>query len=241
MYKKICLNKLFFLKLSEALKLKAGITGTAENKMSVEQDTNKGGCGVAQRKSISGLRLRGLRSPERAAATSGSTSSHWHFSCTQEGERPQVWSALFSRAADVHSEYLRLPGWVGGRREKREVFVKSLSGETAWPGSGAEKTRADDAFQLLCQEKKKTAGIKRATAWDFSHLAVGELAGYFELEAIQVNVQQPDVGEDGCVQEAWAARSTLLQLRTQLQQQTKHVKAERILALLIVGPWHPGR
>lgn len=37
---------------------------------------------AVQRKSISGLRLRGLRCTERAAVTSGSRSAHWDSSWT---------------------------------------------------------------------------------------------------------------------------------------------------------------
>lgn len=55
-----------------------------------------------------------------------------------------------------------------------------------------------------------------------SHLVVGELAGCSQLKAVQVNVQQPDVGEDGRVQEAWTAHNSTLQLRTHLEQQTEH-------------------
>lgn len=58
---------------------------------------------------------------------------------------------------------------------------------------------------------------------EFGHLLVGEFAGCSELQAVQVNLQQPDVGEDGRVHEAWAAHGPLLQLRAQLGQQTKRV------------------
>lgn len=53
------------------------------------------------------------------------------------------------------------------------------------------------------------------------HLVAGQPVGCLDLQAVQVDAQQPEVGEDGRVQEARAARRPLLQLRAQLEQQTK--------------------
>lgn len=86
MYKKMCLNKLFFLKL-RVKRLNYQLEFRELQKIKLEQDDDKSGSGVAQNKSISGLRLWGLRCTERAAATSGSTSSHSDFSWTKEQER----------------------------------------------------------------------------------------------------------------------------------------------------------
>lgn len=55
-----------------------------------------------------------------------------------------------------------------------------------------------------------------------SHLIVGEFSGRFKGVTFKEKLQQADVAEDGSVEEAWTARSSLLQLGTLLEQQAEH-------------------
>lgn len=167
---------------------------------------------VAQRKSISGLRLWGLRCTERAAATSGSTSSHWDFSWTKSkrGRKERgVIGTFQQRSRCLHSQFLGyLCELAGGQRRCRCLWNHT---QKKLLGRAQDLKRLHLTMHFRRCVRKKIDGIK--WAWDFSHLVVGELARRFELKAIQVKLQQLHVGEDGCVQEAWAACSTELQLR----------------------------
>lgn len=105
--------------------------------MKLEQDNNNNSrSGAAQRKSISGLRLWGLRCTERAAATSGSTSSHWDFSWTKEQAREKgqkVWAALFSSRAGVSGEFLGyLCELAGGESSWRCLWNHSQKKALGW-------------------------------------------------------------------------------------------------------------